>query len=221
MTREQVRALILETGIIPAIRTESMDDARFAAEAVFKGGIPILELTMTVPGALDLLTELRHKHPKSIVGAGTVLDEETAARCLDAGAQFITSPGLDPAVIAFAHAKDIAMIPGALTPSEVMLALRSRVDFVKIFPCSLLGGPAYIKALKAPFPEAPLIASGGVNQVTAKDYLNAGAPVLGIRGELIPKQAIEGRNELWIHELAGRFLKIVKHHRDKHAVNQG
>lgn len=213
MTRHQVRALVAEVGIIPAVRTATADEARFAAGAVFRSGIPVLELTMTVPGALGLLSELRAAHPDCVVGAGTVLDEELAARCLDAGAQFLTSPGLDDSVIAFAARHNLAMIPGALTPSEVMHALKCEADFIKVFPCSLLGGPAYIRALKAPFPAAPLIASGGVNQVTAKDYLAAGATVLGIRGELIPRQAVEGRNEDWIHELASRYLKVVKNSR--------
>jgi 2-dehydro-3-deoxyphosphogluconate aldolase/(4S)-4-hydroxy-2-oxoglutarate aldolase len=217
MTREQVRALIAETGIIPAVRTDTEEGARFAAGAVFRSGIPVLELTMTVPGALGLLAELRLAYPDCVVGAGTVLDEELARRCVDAGAQFLTSPGIEPSVIAFAAGRNLAMIPGALTPTEVMLAMRSEVDFIKVFPCSLLGGPSYIRALKAPFPDAPLIASGGVNQVTAKDYLAAGASVLGIRGELIPRQAVEGRNEQWIHELAGRYLKVVKQSRARKA----
>jgi 2-dehydro-3-deoxyphosphogluconate aldolase/(4S)-4-hydroxy-2-oxoglutarate aldolase len=147
------------------------------------------------------------------VGAGTVLDAATAHQCLEAGAQFLTSPGMDDAVVAFADENNVAVIPGALTPTEVMLAMKAKVDFIKVFPCSLLGGPAYIRALKAPFPVAPLIASGGINQATANDYLRAGASGLGIRGELIPPQAIQSRNEHWIHELAGRFIKIVRSHR--------
>jgi 2-dehydro-3-deoxyphosphogluconate aldolase/(4S)-4-hydroxy-2-oxoglutarate aldolase len=120
---------------------------------------------------------------------------------------------MDASVIAFADENDVAVIPGALTPTEVMQAIKSEVDFIKVFPCSLLGGPSYIRALKAPFPRAPLIASGGVNQVTASEYLRAGADGLGIRGELIPPQAVQTRNEQWIHELAGRFLKIVRNSR--------
>ncbi len=185
----------------------------FAAGAVFRSGIPLLELTMTVPGALDVLRELRRTHPDCIVGAGTVLDASTARHCLEAGAQFLTSPGLETSVIAAADESGAAVIPGALTPTEVMQALKSAVDFIKVFPCSLLGGPSYIKALRAPFPRAPLMASGGVNQVTALEYLNAGASALGIRGELIPPQAIQSRNEQWIHELAGRFLKAVQRSR--------
>jgi len=120
-------------------------------------------------------------------------------------------------VIAVADEHDVAVIPGALTPTEVMAAMKSRADFIKVFPCSLLGGPGYIRALKAPFPDAPLIASGGVNQVTASEYLKAGACVLGIRGELIPSQAVQSRNEDWIRELAGRFIKIVRASRTREA----
>lgn len=213
MTRDEVRKLIADTGIIPAIRAGSAEDALFAAGAIFRSGIPVLELTMTVPGALDVLCELRRTHPDCVVGAGTVLDASTANGCLKGGAQFITSPGMDASVIAFADENDVAVIPGALTPTEVMQAIKSEVDFIKVFPCSLLGGPSYIRALKAPFPRAPLIASGGVNQVTASEYLRAGADGLGIRGELIPPQAVQTRNEQWIHELAGRFLKIVRNSR--------
>jgi 2-dehydro-3-deoxyphosphogluconate aldolase/(4S)-4-hydroxy-2-oxoglutarate aldolase len=168
---------------------------------------------MTVPGAHEVLTELRRTHPKLMVGAGTVLDVGTATKCVDAGAVFLSSPGLEPSVLAFAAESNVAVIPGALTPSEVMMAMKAGADFIKVFPCSAVGGPGYIRALKAPFPNAPLMASGGVNQVTARDYLSAGALVLGIRGELIPHQAIERRNAEWIHELAGRFVNIVKQSR--------
>ncbi|MGD1069902.1 MAG: bifunctional 4-hydroxy-2-oxoglutarate aldolase/2-dehydro-3-deoxy-phosphogluconate aldolase [Bryobacteraceae bacterium] len=210
MTRADVHARILRTGVIPAIRTASADDALFAADAVHHGGIHVVELTMTVPGAHEVLIELRRTHPKLMVGAGTVLDVETARSCVDAGAAFLSSPGLEPSVLNFAAESNVAVIPGALTPSEVMMALKAGADFIKVFPCAAVGGPSYIRALKAPFPNAPLMASGGVNQVTAKDYLSAGAVVLGIRGELIPHQAIERRNAEWIHELASRFLNIVK-----------
>jgi 2-dehydro-3-deoxyphosphogluconate aldolase/(4S)-4-hydroxy-2-oxoglutarate aldolase len=210
MTRADVHARILRTGVVPAIRTATAEDALFAADAVYHGGIHVVELTMTVPGAHEVLVELRRTHPRLMVGAGTVLDAGTARACVDAGAAFLSSPGLEPSVLAFAAESNVAVIPGALTPSEVMTAMKAGADFIKIFPCAQVGGPGYIRALKAPFPDAPLMASGGVNQVTAKDYLNAGAVVLGIRGELIPHQAIEKRNAEWIHELAGRFINIVK-----------
>ncbi len=210
MNREHVRSLIEETGILPAIRVPSADDAMFAASTIFRAGIPVVELTMTVPGAIGVLKELARIHPDLIVGAGTITDIDTAHRCIDAGAAFLSSPGFDTAIVEFAVKHRVPAIPGALSPTEVMNAHRAGADIVKIFPCSLVGGPAYIKALKAPFPDVPLLASGGVNQMTAQDFLLAGAVALGIRQELIPNQAVARRNEDWILELAGRFLNIVK-----------
>src|ERR1019366_2486430 len=186
MTKEQVRAQIDDLAMIPAVRAASADDAMYAAETVALGGIPIIELTMTVPGALDVLARIRREHPGIVVGAGTVLDLVTAKRCLDAGAMFLTSPGLVPEVVEFAAAADIVAMPGALTPTEVLLALRSGADYIKIFPCAQVGGPAYIHALKGPFPQACLIASGGVNQQNAGDYILAGATAVGIGEHLVP-----------------------------------
>lgn len=214
MTREEVRRLIENTGILPAIRVPSADDALFAAAAICHGGIPVVELTMTVPGALDVLTRLNRIFPELVVGAGTVTDPETANRCIDNGAAFLSSPGMDPAIVGLALKRGVASIPGALTPTEVMMADRVGADIVKIFPCSQVGGPAYIRALTAPFPHVRLLASGGVNQMTAEDFLRAGAIALGIRQELIPNQAIARRNEEWILELAGRFREIVRKTRE-------
>jgi 2-dehydro-3-deoxyphosphogluconate aldolase/(4S)-4-hydroxy-2-oxoglutarate aldolase len=213
MTRKEVCTHITDTGIIPAIRVSSAEDARFAITALAAGGLSLIELTMTTPGALALLSELtRPPHSaRLILGAGSIRDAETARRCLDAGAAFLTSPGLIPAVIDFALKQGVAIIPGALTPTEVLTAMQAgAVDFIKIFPCAQVGGPSYIKALKAPFSDARLIASGGVNQKTAADFIHAGAAALGIRQELIPPEAIENRNEDWIHELSQRFRRIVK-----------
>jgi len=209
-TRDEVCARIKEIGILPAIRVASADDALFAAGQMLKWGIPVVELTMTVPGALGIIQELARTSPELIVGAGTVLDAETARACVDAGAAFITSPGMDPQTVAFVVRQNVAAIPGALTPTEVMIAHDAGADLIKIFPCAQVGGPSYIKALKAPFPHVPFIASGGVDQVTASDFIRAGACALGIRGKLIPPEAIERRDENWIHELTGRFLGIVQ-----------
>jgi 2-dehydro-3-deoxyphosphogluconate aldolase/(4S)-4-hydroxy-2-oxoglutarate aldolase len=208
--KEEVCARIKEIGILPAIRVPSAEDALFAAGQMFQWGIPIVELTMTVPGAIGVITELSLTHPRLIVGAGTVLDLETARACVDAGAAFISSPGLDPKIVEFTVRQNVAAIPGALTPTEVMMAHNAGADLIKIFPCAAVGGPSYIKALKAPFPHVPFIASGGVNQTTATGYIRAGAAALGIRGELIPPEAIQRRDQNWIHELAGRFLAIVQ-----------
>jgi len=216
--KDEVCAHIKEIGILPAIRVHSAEDALFAAGQMLKWGIPVVELTMTVPGALGVIRELTRASPELIVGAGTVLDVETARKCVDAGAAFISSPGLDPQTVAFVVRHHVAAIPGALTPSEVMLARDAGADLVKIFPCANVGGPSYIKALKAPFPNVAFVASGGVDQVTASEFIRAGACALGIRGKLIPPEAIERRDENWIHELVGRFLGIVKRTRDEYAI---
>jgi 2-dehydro-3-deoxyphosphogluconate aldolase/(4S)-4-hydroxy-2-oxoglutarate aldolase len=210
MNREEVRARIEEIGIIPAIRVSSTEDALFAAESVASGGITIVELTMTVPGAIDVISHLVRSAPNLIVGAGTVWDTETAHRCLDAGAQFLTSTGVDLQTIEFAHQQNIVIFPGALTPTEVMMAWKAGVDFVKIFPCAQLGGAAYIKTLKSPFPQVPLIASGGVNQQNVADFILAGATAVGVGAHLIPKKAIELRQTHRIHELAVRLVNTVR-----------
>jgi 2-dehydro-3-deoxyphosphogluconate aldolase/(4S)-4-hydroxy-2-oxoglutarate aldolase len=209
MTRKEVCSHIAEAGIIPAVRVPSAADARFAIETVAAGGLPLIELTMTVPGALDLLPELAREHPALILGAGSIRDLETAKRCLDAGAAFLTSPGLVLPIVSYALKHNVTVIPGALTPTEVLMAMQEGADFIKIFPCEEVGGPSYIRALKAPFPDARLIASGGVTQVTAPDYIQAGAAAIGLRQALIPSEAVENRNTDWIHELATRFRRIV------------
>ncbi len=215
MNREEVRARIEEIGIIPAVRVASTEDALFAAESVASGGIPIVELTMTVPGAIDVISHLVRSAPQLIVGAGTVWDTETARRCLDAGARFLTSTGLDLQTVEFAHQQNVVIFPGALTPTEVMMAWKAGVDFVKIFPCAQLVGAAYIKTLKSPFPQVPLIASGGVNQQNVADFILAGATAVGVGAHLIPKKAIELRQTHRIHELAVRLVNTVREARQQ------
>jgi len=210
VTRDEVRARICGLGIVPAIRVTSADDALFAAECVSRGGIPIVELTMTVPGALEVAAKLLLNCPDLVIGAGTVLDAATAERCADAGVLFLTSPGLIMPVMEVAARHGILAMPGALSPTEICAASHAGADFVKIFPCSSVGGPSYIRSLRGPFPAVPLLAAGGVNQHTAADYVLAGATALGIGVELIPHAAIRERNRDWIHELAHRFLTIVK-----------
>jgi 2-dehydro-3-deoxyphosphogluconate aldolase/(4S)-4-hydroxy-2-oxoglutarate aldolase len=209
MTKEQIRSRIEEIGIIPGIRLSSAQDALFAAEAISSGGIPIVEVTMTVPGAIKVISELARSSSELVVGAGTISDVETASRCLDAGAMFLTAPGLDLKIVEFALKKKTVVFPGAMTPSEIITAWKAGADFVKVFPCSALGGASYIKALKRPFPEIPLIASGGVNQNTATDLIRAGAMALGIGRDLIQPAAIHKRERGWIRELAGRYLEMV------------
>jgi 2-dehydro-3-deoxyphosphogluconate aldolase / (4S)-4-hydroxy-2-oxoglutarate aldolase len=208
--KDEVCALIEEIGVIPGIRVSSAEEAHFAAEAVTHGGVPIVEITMTVTGAIDLISHLTSYHPKMLVGAGTVLDTAMARRCIDAGANFLTSPAFDPAVIEFAAKEGVVILGGALTPTEVIRAWRAGSDFVKVFPCAQVGGDSYIKALKGPFPQIPLIAAGGVNQQTAANFILAGATAIGVGAELIPTEAIERRQSARIRELAHRFLGFVK-----------
>ena len=210
MNREEVRARIEDIGIMPSIRVASAELALFAAETVYEAGIPVVEITMTVPNAVEVIAQLTQNYPNFVVGAGTVLDTETAQRCLDAGARFITSPGLVPDVLEFTLKNDVAAIPGALTPSEVIAAWKAGADFVKIYPCAQVGGDQYIRALKVPLPQIKLIASGGVNQLTAANFIFAGAASLGIGSELMPRQALKMRKDQWIRELARRFLEAVR-----------
>lgn len=217
MTKAEVRARIEKIGIVPAVRVSSSDDALFAAETVYHAGIQTAEITMTVPGAIELIARLAQSLPEMIVGAGTVLDADTARRCVGAGARFLTSPGLVLDVVEFAIHHDIVVLPGALTPTEVIAAWRSGADFVKVFPCSANGGHSYIRALKVPFPQIPMIATGGVNQLTAGDFILAGASAFGVGGELLPREAIRARNQKQIRELARRFLRMVKEARAQQA----
>jgi 2-dehydro-3-deoxyphosphogluconate aldolase/(4S)-4-hydroxy-2-oxoglutarate aldolase len=210
MKKEEVRARIEEIGIVPAIRVSSVEEARFAAAAVSSGGIPIVEITMTVPEACGLMHEMVTSLPDTIVGAGTVLDSETARRCLDTGAHFLTSPGLDLGIVELAQRANIVTMPGALTPTEITAALKAGVDFIKVFPCAQMGGADYIRALKGPFPHASFVAAGGVTQQTALAMIRAGATALGIGGELIPPEAVRRRRAEQITELARRFLSLVR-----------
>src|SRR6201984_305173 len=210
MKRAEVCERIKELGIVPALRVCSAEDAHFAADSIAKGGIPIVEITMTVPEAVELISHLVHHHQKMIVGAGTVLDTETARRCVDAGASFLTAPGFDQAIVEFAVKEDIAVLPGALTPTEVVTAWKAGSDFVKVFPCAQVGGEKYIKALTTALPQIPLIAAGGVNQQNAAGFILAGAAAIGVGTELIPPGAIERREVDRIQELAPRFLGFVE-----------
>ena len=213
MNRQDVRRRIEEVGIIPAIRVSSTEDALFAAEAVSRGGIPIVEVTLTVPEAIKVISHVVQHAPEVIVGAGSVLDAETARRCLDAGATFLTSDGLDPETVKFAVQQNVVVIPGALTPTDIIAAWKLGPDFVKVVPCGHVGGDSYIRDLKAMFPRVPLIAAGGVNQRTAFNFIAAGAVALGIGGELIPREAIRRRQPDRIAELARRFTNAVSNAR--------
>lgn len=194
MNKQEVKQRILDIGIVPVIRASLPHEALMAAEAVCAGGASIAEITMTVPGAFEAIGELAKQRGRDlVVGAGTVLDGATARRCLDAGAEFSVSPGFDADLVKLANA-----------------------DFVKVFPCNALGGASYIKALRGPLPQIPLVPSGGVNLKTAGDFIRVGAAALGIGGELVSPAALNGDGLARIIDLAGRFLEIV---REARAVN--
>jgi 2-dehydro-3-deoxyphosphogluconate aldolase / (4S)-4-hydroxy-2-oxoglutarate aldolase len=206
----EVRGWIEEVGIVPAIRVYSAEEALFAAEAVLRGGIPIVEITFTVPGATKVITQLQKENPSMIVGAGGVIDPEVARECLGAGAQFLTSDGLHLDAIEYGLKQDVVFFPGALTPTEVITAWKTGCDFVKVVPCAQIGGETYVRSLNKMFPHIPIIAAGGVTQQNATNFILSGALALGIGSELIPKDAIQKRQADRIGELARRFVTFVK-----------
>jgi len=211
MTREEIRKRIVEIGIVPIVRASSAAQARQAVEAVCAGGIPLVEVTMTVPGAIELIRELVKSLGKDVLfGAGTVLDAETAQRCIDVGAEFLVSPGFDLATVQLANCLGKPIMAGALTPTEVIGAWRAGSDFVKIFPCGTVGGAKYIKALKAPLPQIPMVPTGGVNLNTAAEFIQAGAEALGVGGELVLASALKSGDMKPITETARQFLTIVR-----------
>ncbi len=218
MTRDEVAKRIREIGIVPVVRATSAKHAQLAAEAVCAGGIPIVEVTMTVPGAVELIAQLaKTSGAEILIGAGTVLDAETAKRCLDAGAQFIVSPGFDLDTVRFVKQQGTLMMAGALTPTEVINAWKAGSDFVKIFPCGSMGGAKYLKALKAPLPQVLMIPTGGVNLETAADMIRAGAEALGIGGELVSASALASGDIQPITDAAHKYVAIVRETRQEMA----
>lgn len=220
MDKQKVRERIIEIGIVPVVRASSPAEACLAADAVRQGGIPIVEITMTVPGAIEVIRELvKNCGSDVLVGAGTVLNEDAARRCLDAGAQFLVSPGLNLGTVAFAAREGKLIMAGALTPTEVMAAWDAGADFIKVFPCGQVGGAKYIKALKGPFPQIPFIPTGGVNLNTAAEFLEAGCVALGIGGELVQADALKANKPEIIAENARKFLAIVRQTRAQMAAS--
>jgi 2-dehydro-3-deoxyphosphogluconate aldolase / (4S)-4-hydroxy-2-oxoglutarate aldolase len=217
VNKQEVRSRIEELGIVPAVRVRSTEDALFAAEAISRGGIPIVEVALTVPEAIKAISHLVQNAPDVMVGAGSVSDVDTARRCLAAGAKFLTSDGFDSETVKFAVEKNVLVIPGTLTPTDLVTAWKLGPDFIKVVPCGQVGGHSYIQALKAMFPTVPLIAAGGVNQQTAANYILAGAVALGIGAELIPREAIRLRQPDRISELARRFTGFVSRARSQQA----
>jgi 2-dehydro-3-deoxyphosphogluconate aldolase/(4S)-4-hydroxy-2-oxoglutarate aldolase len=217
MNKHLVRDRIESIGIIPSIRTSSAADALFAADAISAAGIVVVEITTTVSGAVDVIAELVHTMPDLTVGAD-VSDLEMARRCVGAGASFVTSPGFDRRIVDFAAREEVLVMPGALTPTEVSIAREAGADLVKVFPCAPLGGARYIRALKAPLADVPLVASGGVNEQTVAEFIRAGAVAVGVGAALVPKKAIQQRQPDWIIELARRFLSLVHEARERKLV---
>ena len=211
MSRHEVLSRIRAVGIVPVVRAQSAEEAIQAIEAIRAGGVDILEITMTVPGAVRLIEEVTHRFgQEALVGAGTVLDPETARACMLAGAQFVVSPALNLATIACCQRYGVPVFPGALTPTEVVTAWQAGADMVKVFPCSALGGASYIRALKAPLPQVELIPTGGVNLETAADFIKAGSAALGVGADLVDLKALrEGRASL-LTERAQKLLGIVR-----------
>ena len=216
MKKSDITTRIIETGLIPVIRAESSDIAMRAIDAIKKGGISVLEITMTVPGAIRVIEEVARRFGEdAIVGAGTVLDAETARACIMAGAQFIVSPALDLDTISCCRRYSIPVMPGAMTPSEIVTAWKAGADFVKVFPANAVGGASYIKALKAPLPQIELVPTGGVSLKTAADFIKAGAAALGVGTDLVDTAALRKGEDKVISARAKQFIEIVKSAREE------
>ena len=200
-------------GLVPVLRADSVDQALALAEAIATGGVTVLEITMTVPGAIHVMRRLAETRPDLLIGAGTVLDPETARMCILEGAQFIVSPALNLATLEMCHRYSVAVLPGALTPTEIVTAWQAGADVVKVFPASAMGGASYLRSLKAPLPQVELIPTGGVSLATADDFLRAGAFALGVGADLVDVKAIANGRPESVTESARKYLAIVNQFR--------
>jgi len=207
----EIKAEIERVGLVPVLRAQSEAEGHALVEAMLAGGVTVVEVTMTVPGAVDLLRALKKEHgSKLLLGSGTVTTAAQAVATIEAGAEFVVSPSLHPEVIATTKALGKVSLSGALTPTEVITAWNAGADYVKIFPCSAVGGASYLRSLRAPFPELQLIPTGGVTQQTAADFLKAGARALGVGADLVNAKAIaEGKPEL-VTDAARAYLEIIR-----------
>ncbi|PYQ51680.1 MAG: 2-dehydro-3-deoxyphosphogluconate aldolase [Acidobacteria bacterium] len=211
MNKQEVLATIARIGLVPVVRAPSADEAMRVVDAIREGGVNVLEITMTVPGALGVMEQVaRRLGGEVVLGAGTVLDPETARACILSGAQFVVSPALNPATIEVCRRYSIAIIPGALTPTEVVSAWTAGADVVKVFPCGALGGASYIKSLKAPLPHIEMIPTGGVSVKTAADFIKAGSLALGVGADLVDTRAIREGNARAVTEKAREYVRIVQ-----------
>lgn len=215
MTHEQILDAIRKIAVVPVVRTSSADGAIKAIHAIYRGGIRAAEITMTVPGAIRALEKVADEFGDTMVlGAGTVLDPETCRACMLAGAQFIVTPALKVATIEQAKRYSKVILPGALTPTEILTAWEAGADMVKVFPASAVGGPKYIKALKAPFPQVQLVPTGGVNLDTVMDFMRAGATAVGVGNELIDDKSVQEGHFGVFEERARRFVEAIKTYRE-------
>ena len=211
MNKAEVIKQIKDVGLIPVVRATSADEAMRAIDAIREGGVSVLEITMTVPGAVGVIEQLTKKYGSDVlVGAGTVLDAETARACMLSGAQFIVSPALNMETIECCRRYGVAVMPGALTPTEIVQAWTAGADLVKVFPAGALGGASYLKALKAPLPHIELVPTGGVSLKTAADFIKAGASALGVGADLVDLKAIRDGQAALITERAKQFVQIVR-----------
>ncbi|MGD9629007.1 MAG: bifunctional 4-hydroxy-2-oxoglutarate aldolase/2-dehydro-3-deoxy-phosphogluconate aldolase [Pyrinomonadaceae bacterium] len=211
MSKAEILKQIEELGLVPVVRASSADEAMQVIEAIRAGGVNVLEITMTVPGAVRVIEKVADKYGSDVlVGAGTVLDPETARACLLAGAQFIVSPALNLDTIAMCHRYSSPIMPGVLTPTEVITAWSAGADIVKVFPCGSVGGASYIKNLKGPFPQVKMIPTGGVSLATAADFIKAGAAALGVGTDLVDVKAIREGKAGVVTERAKQFVQIVQ-----------
>ncbi len=220
MAKVDVLKRIEQVGVIPVVRATSSDEAIAVAEAIGEGGIPLLEITLTVPGAIGVIAELSKRYGNDVlVGAGTVLDAEAARACIDAGAQFVVSPALNLQTIEQCRKEDVPIFPGALTPTEVVTAWQAGADAVKVFPCSAVGGAKYLRALKAPLPQIKLVPTGGVSLTTAKDFIAAGAWALGVGADLVNTRAMQAGDRQSVVDAARNYVAAVREARVAINVN--
>jgi 2-dehydro-3-deoxyphosphogluconate aldolase/(4S)-4-hydroxy-2-oxoglutarate aldolase len=215
MSKQKIVEQLESLGLVPVVRASSSDEAMQVIEAIKAGGVNVLEITMTVPGAVRVIEKVADKYGSDVlVGAGTVLDPETARACLLAGAQFIVSPALNLDTIAMCHRYSAPVMPGVLTPTEVITAWSAGADFVKVFPCGAVGGASYIKNLKGPFPQIKMIPTGGVSLKTAQDFIKAGASALGVGTDLVDVKAIREGNAQVVTDRAKEFIELVREARN-------
>ena len=214
MEKSKVLERIKSIGIIPVVRASSGDEALAAVAAIKAGGLSVLEITMTVPGAVGIIEQIAKRYGDEVlVGAGTVLNAETARDCLAAGAQFIVSPALNLETIAFCREAGCAIMPGALTPTEVVTAWLAGADMVKVFPCGAMGGASYIKSLKAPLPQIELVPTGGVSLTTAASFIQAGSAAIGVGADLVDIKAIRAGQSERITETTRAYIEAVRNAR--------